>query len=188
MKKYLFLLLLCVMSITSKAQFAVSTSGETVVFSINNINVPIFRSDKRILKKINSTSFQILVDAKVNTVVNKSDISTILGASVSSNTIEEIIIMINNVFEAVPVSIKSTPSASATTLTVQNFVSTATGTITAGARFISVANTHSANNATINGLSLSPGQSINYPVVGGGIYPAMSYSATNSQLTIQVIY
>ena len=103
MKKYLFLLLLCVMSITSKAQFAVSTSGETVVFSINNVAIPIFRSDKRVLKKLDATSFQIVVDAKVNTVVKKADITTILGASVSGNSIEEIIILINNVFEAVPI-------------------------------------------------------------------------------------
>lgn len=123
MKKYLFLLLLCVMSITSKAQFAVSTSGETVVFSINNVAIPIFRSDKRVLKKLDATSFQIVVDAKVNTVVKKADITTINNTNVATYAIEDIIILINNMFEAIPVRIANviTNEALATDVVIKNF-------------------------------------------------------------------
>lgn len=188
MKNVFFFLLFFLLHSRMQAQFSVTQSGETVVFNYKGVAFPVFRSDVRSMKKIDETSFQIAVANKLTATILKSEVSTVLGVSVTGMTVNDIIIMINNIFEAIPVVSKVVATSSATTLSVQNFTSTATGTITAGARFISVSNTHETASATINSLTLLAGQTITYPVIAGAVYPAMSYVATSSSIIIQAIY
>lgn len=71
--------------------------------------------------------------------------------------------------------------------TISSLVTTTTGTVTAGAIYVSFENSGSAN-ITVNSTVLKPGGFFTFPTSLGMKLPAIAYVATGGELTISAVY
>lgn len=83
--------------------------------------------------------------------------------------------------------IKASLVSPTATGTITTTVATSTGTVTAGAVFVSFENT-GATNVTVNSTTLEPDKVMNFPTSNGMVLPAINYAATSGSLTINAVY